>query len=281
MQLLFGVNYVVSKIVVASFHPLVWASFRIIIAAIVMVGAALLTKRPSPRGKEFFLPLIAFSLLGIIINQTTFLVGLRYTTSTNSAILNTLIPVFTFLIVTLRGQEKLTLRRTFGFSAAFIGVLVLRRIENLSLSDQTVVGDLLTIVNCLSYGIFLSYSKKFLEKYDRLWATTWMFLYGSLGIGMIALPDWLQFHWPVLTPILLGCMVFGILGATLLTYFLNNWALAYTKASSVAIFIYLQPVVAAGLAWAWKGQAVTLREVASSILVFIGVLLVVSPDKAS
>lgn len=274
VQVLFGLNYVFSKVVVDAFPPLVWASVRIIISTIIMFAIAIPFAGPSPRGKKFFLPLIVFSLLGIIVNQSSFLVGLRYTTSTNSAILNTLIPVFTFMIVTLRGQEKMTWRRGLGLISAFVGVLILRKIENFSLSDQTLLGDSLTILNCLSYGFFLAFSKNFLENHSRIWATTWLFLYGSVGLTLLALPDYTHFQMPELNNTLVSCMIFGILGATLLTYFLNFWALAYAKASSVAIFIYLQPVVAAALAWFWRGETITLRTIVSSLLIFVGVLLV-------
>src|SRR5262245_35281184 len=86
VQVLFGVNYVVSKIVVEHFPPLVWASIRIIIASGIMLGVALATRAPHPKdGAKFFVPLIGYALLGTIINQASFLVGLRHTTSTNSA----------------------------------------------------------------------------------------------------------------------------------------------------------------------------------------------------
>lgn len=275
VQLLFGINYVVSKVVVGAFPPLVWASGRIIIAAFFMVLIAKLTGRKHPELKiSFFGPLVIFSLLGIIINQSSFLVGLRYTTSTNSAILNTLIPIVTLLIVTIRGQEPLTARRGIGFVFAFLGVLALRKIEDISFSNQTWIGDLLTILNCVSYGFFLSFSKSFLEKHDRVWTTAWLFIYGSFGLTALALPDWMHFQMPVMTPVLLGCVLFGIFGATLATYFLNFWALAHAKPSSVAIFIYIQPVVASLLAWAWHGELITLRTTLSSLLIFTGVLLV-------
>jgi drug/metabolite transporter (DMT)-like permease len=128
VQLLFGAGYVVSKILVGTFPPLVWASLRILVSTVMMLGAAILWrgwgKSPSS-WKDFFKPLIGFALLGMIINQSSFLVGLRHTTSTNSAILNTLIPVFTLAVVTLRGQEKFTLLRGFGFVLALLGVLIM------------------------------------------------------------------------------------------------------------------------------------------------------------
>lgn len=274
VQVLFGMNYVISKVVVDAFPPLVWASFRIIVSTAIMIAVAVLLKKPHPKpSASFFKPLIAFALLGIIINQVSFLVGLRMTTATNSAVLNTLIPVFTLLIVTLRGQERLTFTRFTGFICALAGVLVIRRIEDFSLSNSTMIGDLLTVLNCLSYGFFLSYSKTFLEKHDRVWTTAWLFLYGSVGITALAIPGWSTFQWPRMTPLLLGCMIFAIIGGTLLTYFLNIWALARAKSSSVAIFIYIQPIVTAALAWVWWGRMVTPRTIVSCALICLGLLL--------
>ncbi len=279
VQVLFGINYVVSKFVIHAFPPLVWASARIIIASIVMASFALLSGRKHPAwDRRFFLPLILFACLGTIINQASFLVGLKYTTSTNSAILNTLIPIFTLLIVTLRGQEPATPRRVFGFICAFVGVLAMRRVEDLTLSNQTLVGDLLTILNCLSYGLFLSYSKKFFEKNDPVWTTTWLFIYGSVGLTALAAPEWSRFQMPAIDGTLFAAMIFAVFGATLMTYFLNFWALAHAKSSQVAVFIYLQPVVASAVAWFWMGETVTLRTAFSSLFILCGLLLALSRE---
>lgn len=274
VQVLFGINYVVTKVVISVFPPLLWASFRIIIASLFMLSAALFSGHEHPKdGKKFFKPLVGLAFLGIIINQGSFLVGLRYTTATNSAILNTLIPVFTLLLVTIRGQEKMTRRKIFGFGFALAGVLAIRNFEEISFSNTTWIGDLLTVLNCLSYAFFLSYGKKFLEGHDRFWTTFWLFAYGSLGLTLLGAPDWLSFTWPTLTAPLLACMAFAIIGGTLLTYFLNFWALAHARSSSVALFIYVQPIVATLLAWFWMGQTPTLRTVISSSLIFLGMLL--------
>ena len=280
IQVLFGINYVVSKLLVDSFPPLLWASARVFISALLMLLIALVLRRPHPKpDKKFFLPLIVFAILGTVINQGCFLTGLRYTSSTNSAILNTLIPVFTLLIVTIRRIEPLSSKRMLGFIFSFIGVLVLRKVETLSFSDQTLLGDLLIVLNCLSYGLFLSYSKHFFSSYDRVWGTTWLFLYGSIGLGLLAAPEWAHFHMPTLTNAMIASMLFVTLGATLTAYFLNIWTLTYSKSSSVAIFIYLQPIVSASISYFFLGESVSLRTAISSIIIFIGVLLVILPAK--
>lgn len=274
VQVLFGINYIVSKIVVTAFPPLVWASIRIIISTAVMFAFAFLSGRKHPTdGKKFFLPLIVFALLGTIINQAAFLVGLSYTTATNSAILNTLIPVFTLLVVTLRGQEPLTTKRALGFFCALAGVLVLRKVENLSLSDKTVLGDALMVLNCFSYALCLSYSKKFLTEHDPIWSTTYMFAYGSIGLTLLAIPQYMTIEWPQMTPSLWAASFFAVIGATLMTYFLNFWALAHARSSHVALFIYVQPVITAVIAWVWLGDAVTVRSMLATLFIFIGMVL--------
>ncbi|MCC7441328.1 MAG: DMT family transporter [Bdellovibrionales bacterium] len=279
VQVLFGLNYVVSKVVVGSFPPLVWASLRIIVSSALMVGLALLMKRPHPTdGRKFFGPLVWLALLGTVINQACFLVGLKHTTASNSAILNTLIPVFTLLVVTIRGQESLGWKRVVGFLFAFAGVLVLRNVEHFTLSDETAFGDLLTLINCLSFALFLSFSRKFIREHDRVWTTAWLFIYGSVGITALAGPDWAVFTWPEMTPRLWGAATFAIVGGTLLTYFLNNWTLAYARSTQVALFVYIQPVVAGVFAWFWLDQPITPRMVAASLLIFMGVILVLRRD---
>ena len=109
VQVLFGINYVISKQVIASFHPLVWAGLRAAIATVLLFGFARVSGRPRPRlDRDFLLPILGFAMLGTVINQTCFLVGLKYTTSTNSAVINTLIPIATLLFSVLLRREQAT-----------------------------------------------------------------------------------------------------------------------------------------------------------------------------
>ena len=273
VQILFGINYVTSKVIVGVLPPLAWDSLRVAITAILLLGIALgAGKKCQPLKFEYLGPLSLYALLGIVINLGAFLTGLQYTTASNSAILNTLVPIFTLIIVTLKGQEPLSKNRVLGFLFAFLGVLVIRRVENFSLSDQTLLGDSLTLVNCISLSLFLVLSKNFVQKYDSIWTTTWLFILGSVGLGLLSIPSWTHFHFPPFNFTLIACMAYSIIGSTLVAYFLNLWALARVKSSIVALCIYLQPVVASLLAWAWFGEIITSRTLIASALIFTGIL---------
>jgi len=274
VQFCFGLNYVILKQIVNQLPPLAWASFRIAVATLVFFLICFLSGRPRPKmNREFLLPLAVFSLFGTILNQTAFIMGLSYTTSTNSAILNSLIPMATLFIVTLRGQEKLTWYRAVGFIIALFGVVTLRGIENFNMNESTWIGDLLTLGNCVSYGIFLSFSKKFFEKNDPLWSGAFLFLYGTIGIGLMSIPQWGRVDFSMNFQPLIPHMIFAIAVGTLTAYYLNFWALRYAAASRVALFINLQPIIAGTFAWFWAGEGVTWRMVIASLCIFTGMLI--------
>jgi drug/metabolite transporter (DMT)-like permease len=277
VQVCFGANYVVGKIVVTNFPPLVWAGIRIAIATAVLFSVCFLSNRPRPTlDRSFLVPLIGFALMGTTLNQAAFLTGLKLTTSTNAAVLNTLIPIATLALVTIRGQEEANWRKGLGFVLALAGVLSIRRLEDVRFTDSTFIGDLLNVFNCLIYACFLSFSKKFVEKHDALWVTAFLFLYGTVGINLLAIPQWIRFVPPEMTASLWGACAFTIGIGTLSAYFLNFWALKYAKASHVALFIYLQPIIAAAIAYLAFSQTITLRVAISSALIFLGMVTALS-----
>ena len=63
IQVLFGINYSTSKIIVTQVDPFLWSNIRFIVAAIVLGLVTFLMKRPHPKvDKNFILPLIPLSL---------------------------------------------------------------------------------------------------------------------------------------------------------------------------------------------------------------------------
>ncbi|MCM0605582.1 MAG: DMT family transporter [Xanthomonadaceae bacterium] len=280
VQIIFGANYVVSKSILGHFPPLVWAVIRMILAAVIMGTILVMTrlkKHPSD-GMKYFGPLAIYSIFGIILNQSFFLMGLKRTTATNSAIINVLTPVFTMLLVTISGKEAKSassLRRNFGFLIALSGVLAVRKIEDFKFSDATFLGDVLTILNCLCFAIFLTTSKKFMEAHDRLWTTFYLFVFAVFGIGLMSINEWSGFVMPEMTTPLLWSMVFAVIGATIMTYFLNVWTLAHANPTHVALGMYIQPIVAAILASIVFDEKISFRTTVASGMIFIGLFLVI------
>jgi drug/metabolite transporter (DMT)-like permease len=221
--------------------------------------------------REFLLRTFFYGLIGLALNQAFFLLGLKYSTTTNSAILNSLIPLFTLFFAILMGSEKFSKLRGASFLLAVTGAVVIRDFSEFGISSDTFRGDLFTLLNCACLALFLTLSQGFFKKNSPLWSTAWMFLFGSLVLFALSIGDW-----PLLFRAELGqgfvlAAAYNIVFATMIAYYLNSWTLTKVSPSVVAVFIYLQPVIAVLNGWINLGERVGGRTLLAMGLIFTGV----------
>jgi drug/metabolite transporter (DMT)-like permease len=271
VQVFFAVHYVVAKILLATVSADAWAALR------VMSAAALLLAVFAVRGGARVAPgdllkLAGFSIFGVVLNQICFIEGLSRTTPAHSSLINTTIPVLTVLFAVLLGREKLRPSTAAGIVLAMSGVLVLLRVDNLQLRAEWFTGDLLTQLNAASFSFFLVISRNTIRRVGSLPATVGVLCFGSLGVAAYGGQSAAAVDPAGLSPSLWIIAVYVVLGPTVLAYFLNYWALSRVESSHVALFVYLQPILASALSVVWLGEVITGRLIVSSALVFLGVL---------
>jgi drug/metabolite transporter (DMT)-like permease len=272
VQLIFGFNYAASKEILEHFPPTLWGAIRLFLsAAIMFVTAPKLVPREQRRmDREFLLKTLVFGVVGISFSQLFFLIGLQHTTTTNSAIMNSVTPLLTLLVGVLVGAERFTRVRGVSFLLAVMGILSIRDLSEVHLSSSTVLGDLATLANCLMLAIFFTLSRDFLRKNSTYWATAWMFLFGALVLSLASLPD---LRFPELSTLdarFYASASYNIIFATLITYFLNSWTLTQVNPSLVALFFYFQPVIAVLTGWGLLGEIPTVRTFIAMGLIFAG-----------
>jgi drug/metabolite transporter (DMT)-like permease len=275
IQVLFGINFGTSKVVLTSLDPFVWSNLRFFIAGIVMLSLTLLLKRPHPKfNKEFFLPMIPLSLLGMSLGQGLFLFGLKMTSSVNTAIITSTIPLITMIVVILRKQEHLTLNKGIGFFISFLGVIFIKDLSGMAFTFNTIAGDILVFSGAVCFALYLSFGKKFLMSFDNMWVTSYMFLISSVMMFILNILRGSEFNISQdFSHDFIICATYTIIGATLITYFLNNWALKRAASGNVALFIYLQPIVAGIIGYFFLGETITIRMILCSLLIVIGVVI--------
>jgi len=214
------------------------------------------------------------SLLGVVANQFLYVKGLSLSTVINATLISTTIPVIALIISMVVGYDQLSLRRALGIILAAGGVIYLVNPLRASVSPQTTIGNLLMIASSSLYGAYIVISKDLFERYGALNVITWIFLVASViaapagvyslsseELGSIGVGVWLAVGFIILLP-------------TVGAYYLNGWALTKVTPSVVAVYIYLQPLIAFGLAPLLLGEAWTWRTVVASLLIFTGVAIV-------
>jgi drug/metabolite transporter (DMT)-like permease len=272
VQLLFGVHYLVSKWIVGEMAPPAWACLRVCSSlAVLMLVVLIGRRRLPPRRDSLYLGLCA--IFGVVLNQALFLEGISRTVIGHAALINSQIPTFALIAAIALKQERLSPRKILSFAAGMAGVLILLEADKLHLSGQYLTGDLLNLANSASYGLFVVLSHRVMERNDPLGATAVIFLFGSVGMLVYGADDLARVSFAALsTRVWLG-MIYAVVGATVMTYYLNFWALKRTQASRVALYIFLQPIVAALLGVLVMNDAVTLRFAMAATLVFLALLL--------
>jgi drug/metabolite transporter (DMT)-like permease len=274
VQVMFATNYVATKVVLEEIPPLPWAAMRTSGAALLLLALVRLRREKLPLDPPTVARFAGLALLGIVVNQLCFTLGLARTTPIHSALINSSIPVLTLLIAVLLGREVLTTPHVGGFLLALTGVLVLLRVWNFEPGSLLVSGDLITLVNSLSFSAFLVVSKPHLQRTPTLPATCLLFVLGAIPMVGLALPQLVRLDFSAVSARtwILGAYI--IIVPTVVTYFLNYWALRRAESSLVALFVYLQPLLAGVFSMMFLGEHITFRLVGSFILVAGGIALV-------
>jgi drug/metabolite transporter (DMT)-like permease len=172
------------------------------------------------------------------------------------------------------GGERLRPIKIFAIAIAAAGVILLIDPRGASFSSETTIGDMMIIVNSLSYGIYVATSKDVVTRNGAFRSMMWVFIFASvvcvpLGVVSIASIDVRELG----TGIWL-LVVYIAVFATAAPYLLNAWALARVSPSTVAVFVYLQPLIGFVLAVIFLGENIDFRFIIAAALVFAGVFLI-------
>jgi drug/metabolite transporter (DMT)-like permease len=218
--------------------------------------------------------LTACSLLGIVGNQFLFVKGLSLTTVINVEILSTTIPVYALATSILLGYERGSRKTLIGVLLSAAGVLYLVNPLNADLSGTTTLGNILILTNSFLYALYLVISKSLIERYGALNVVTWIFLVGSLITIPVGIYSLQRENLAAISATTWVAVAFIIIFPTVVAYYLNAWALTRVPPSLVAIYIYLQPLIAFGFAPLLLGESWSWRTIVAAIMIFGGVALV-------
>lgn len=274
VQILFATWPIVGKIALRTVPAIALVGFRAGGASLMLVLLARLKGRFGKISRKDWPLLVLSSALGLVLNQWLFVTGLSLTTAINSVLIGTSIPLATLLVGMILGTDRATWRRLIGIVLAGAGVLVLVGPKGAGFSAATRSGDLMIVANSLCYGAYIAVSKDLVRRYSALNVIAWIFIVGSFAavpagvvsmrhvpLSSISWSVWLAVGYIIILP-------------TAGAYFLNAWALARVSPSTVAVYIYLQPLIAFALAPLILGEAIGWRAIVSSLLIFAGVLVV-------
>lgn len=227
--------------------------------------------------------LLGCTLFGMVINMLLFFKGLSLTTPINSSVIITISPILVLILAAILIKERITFLKSAGIITGLAGAIALIFFskESTANAPNIPLGNLLVIINALSYGLYLVLVKPLTSKYHPFTLMKWLFLFAVIINLPISLNEFLDVEWNKLPMNAIFKMVFVVLGTTFLTYLLNVFALKELSAATISAFIYLQPLIAIIYAVATGADSLNLVKVSAALLVFAGVYMVTRKPRAT
>ena len=214
-------------------------------------------------------------LFGVAINQLFFFEGLNLTTPINAAIVMTTNPILVMLLSFIIVKEAISFRKILGIILGFIGASTLILSDGaIDLSSNNSTGNLFVFINATSYGLYLVIVKPLLNKYHPLTVLFYVFAFGLLFVLPFGYDDLTNVKWGTIPVNIYLEIIFVVVCTTFIAYLLNSLALKTLTASTVSIYIYLQPILASLFAIFLGADFLDEKKIIASVLIFSGVYLV-------
>ncbi len=272
---------IVGKVVYRELPPTALVACRIVGAAAIFALISVVRRGPWVRDARDLREFALLGGLGVLANQSLFLLGLRYTTAINASILVSTIPVFTVLGSLLTGQERASPTKLAGIAAAAAGVVYLVGPDRISLAPDLALGNALIVLGMMGFSAYLLRSKAILERHSPLTVTTYVMLFSALGVLPLGAIGFASVDPGRIGALTWALVAYIVLFPTVLAYFANVWALGRSSSNLVAAYIYLQPLLTAAVAPAvLEGEEFTARTVMGGLAIFGGLALVIWAETA-
>jgi len=281
-QIIYALNYSIAKGLMPDYiGPLALVFLRVLGAALLFWFVSLFI-RTQKIEKADLKKMMWLSAFGIVINQVFFIYGLSLTHPINSAIIMISNPIIVFVLTLFILKERATLLKVTGLSIAVAGAMVLLLFKgDLEFGSDTILGDIMTLINSISWAIFMVLAKPLLVKYETVSAMRWIFLFGSFYLIPIGGYDILHTNWSGFTSQAIIAVSFVVVATTFLAYLLNIYGLRGLSPSVTSMYIYLQPFLASLFAILMGQDRLNATKIFSGILIILGLYLVSrKPKKA-
>jgi drug/metabolite transporter (DMT)-like permease len=156
---LWGASFLFIRIASPVFGPFLTIQVRVTIAAIALLFFLKMTKVPM-YFREKWKQYLMIGALNAAIPFTLIATAALYLPASMSAILNSLTPLFTALVLWIWMKENLNMRKWFGTLIGVVGVVVLVGWSTIPFTDKVILAIVLAIVSTILYGMAGVYAKK-------------------------------------------------------------------------------------------------------------------------
>jgi drug/metabolite transporter (DMT)-like permease len=276
---LWASTFIVTKAAFAEIAPLAFTFVRFALMT-ALAFAVLAARGRGWRVRRADLPrFLMAGLAGYTFYQLGFVLGLERTSPFASSLLIAMVPLFTMLLLALRG-ERTPARGWAGLALALVGVTIFLADQLGRSADGTLIGAALSLGAAISFAIYGVINRPLVRDYPPETYTAYTLLAGSLPLMAVATPSALAQDWGAVSPLGWLAIVYMVVLPVYVAYMIWNWAIARRGAAAATSFSLLVPIASGALsAWLFGEQFGPLKLLGAA-LVLAGLMIVRRPALA-
>lgn len=275
VSIIYGVTFTIAKDVMPEFiRPFGFILLRVGGSALLFwIAWLFMPKEKIALGD--FPRIIAAALFGVALNMLTFFKGLSLTSPISASVIMVTTPIIVLVLSAFIIKERMLKRKVLGIVLGLIGTAFLILYgKSIGKATNAGLGNLLVFINAVSYGFYLILVKKLMEKYNAFTFVKWIYTFGFLMVLPFGWREFQAIDWSFMPTDIYLKVTFVVVISTFLTYLFNLLSMKELNPSTVAVFIYLQPLFATIFAIGLGKDELSLVKIASAALIFTGVFLV-------
>jgi drug/metabolite transporter (DMT)-like permease len=275
-NIIYGVSFSAVKMLTSNFMP-AFSLNLIRIGVSAPLFWLLFAFKPSKAGirKEDIPRFILCAITGVAVNQLLFIKGVSLTTSIHASILSLVSPIFITAAAGWLLKEKFTLLKGIGLALGIGGAatIVMGRQHGAQNAENMLLGDILVIINAISYSLYFVIVKPLMTRYHPIHVVRWVFTFGAFMIIPFGWNDFLHTNFSAFTSSAWLALSLVVFGTTFMAYLLNVFGIKYLGAAITGMYIYTQPIFASILGLLLLGEEFSLRLGIATLLIGVGVIL--------
>ena len=245
VSIIYGVSFTIAKDVM----PLYVKPFGFILLRV--VGATTLFWIVSFFGPKEKIQLndypriVAAAFFGVALNMLTFFKGLSFTSPISASVIMVTTPIIVLILSAILMKEKMKFQKILGILLGLFGTAFLILYgKSIGTATNASLGNFLVFINAVSYAFYLIVVKKLMDKYNAFTFVKWIYTFGLLMVLPFSWNEYQEIQWAILPTNILWEIGFVVVFTTFFTYLFNLVSMRELKPTTVAVFIYLQPLFA-------------------------------------
>ncbi len=270
-----ALNFSVVKFSLDEIDPLSFNAFRFALGMFLMWTVVWIRNLKIRVARKDIGKILLLGVLGNLIYQMLFIIGIDRTYASNAAVMLGTIPVWIAVFSHFFTEEKMYRFQIIGVFAAFSGVALIMGFgeQGLNIRAESIMGDLIILSAAMIFAVYTLLSRSLLETYSPLTLATLVMTIGGTLLILTAIPSLMRLDYHAVSLMSYGGALYSGLFAIGFAYLIWNLGIKNVGAVRTATYQNLVPVLGVLFGLIFLGEKLHFLQYLGCLLTVAGIML--------